>query len=118
MINSARLLGTFASLDHPSERDMSWFDNQRVATSFVRNLPIKVAHVQMIGDRFLFDHHAPCSNPTRVFVLLACDLLAEPFDILAWDLKTNTLATWLGVAWCWGEETILRPVSQDPLFPS
>jgi hypothetical protein len=121
MMTPQRILGTFESLPVLSACDMKFFERRGILSETLLRHPIKIAYVQVFGSRFLFDQHCPSSRSVRAFVMLSFDLLSEPADILVWDPRAGALASWLGVAWGWGEETMLRPRLGEqavPIYPT
>lgn len=109
MMTPARILGTFESLPGLTSRDMRWLHKHGVEAEALPLHGIKAAYVHLFGSRFLFDQHYQHDGALRVLTMLSFDLLNEPVDILVWNPRTDVIASWLGVAWSWGEETILRP---------
>jgi hypothetical protein len=90
MITSQRILGTFESLSNLTSRDIELLERQGVPADAMPDQSIKLAYVQLSGERFLFDQHCPSSRPARAFAMLSFDLLSEPADILVWDPNTKS----------------------------
>jgi hypothetical protein len=117
MMTPQRILGTFESLPVLTACDMKLLERQGIPSETLLRHPIKLAYVQVFGSQFLFDQHCPSSRPVRTFAMLSLGLLGDLVDILVWAPETGAFASWLGVAWGWGEETMLRPRLGEQAVP-
>jgi hypothetical protein len=92
----------------------------------LRKMPIRRANIVWCGVNH-FEFGAKGRSPwtyenEQVFVILVRDAFGNAVDIVAWDLETNHIGTWLGVAYALGQASVLAghlsaglPVHRTPL---
>jgi hypothetical protein len=90
----------------PNLAELRWLRGQGVSRSAILcPWPIGAANVKFDGDAFALD-----PNGERVLTFLVEDD-GEVIDIAAWQPQTGQLASWLGVAFAFDQETIFNPAT-------
>jgi hypothetical protein len=113
----------------PNQARLDWFKTNGVpvanlVTDRLRTFNfVLVDRVIFCGSRFEFERHAQFEGEAMdVITFLAQDHLGEIRDVIAWQPRTGTLASWVGRVSMLGEEQVFGPrivaallVHPDPL---
>jgi len=116
--NPVRIEGTFYALPPLLKSDFIFLSDLLGRTPPTRCEAVpRVAYIHFRGPTFEFDHHLQAPKPIRAYAFLSFDLFGQPNDIVAWNPATDGVRSWLGVAWAWGEETLLKPRLDAEVVP-
>jgi hypothetical protein len=102
-----RVAGVYLSNPSLTERECRELARQGVPAEACER--IRGGYIVRCGSQFQFEQHAKYGRPERAFLFLVADVHGAPADVVAWQPAVNSLATWRGLAWALGQETIYRP---------
>jgi hypothetical protein len=93
------------SLDYPTEAEIGWLLDQDISdTAILEPEPLRAGKVRFLGKQ-TFDFARFSDIGERALVIVADE------DLIAWQPRTGTLATWRGATFALGQEAIFNPAT-------